>query len=179
MSRPLRAPRYAENASPSLVDIIVNKLHFFSYTEATKFYGDILPSLTPKEKALLGCNDRYFLLTGLLNRPDMMHPWRYDRAREVEANTDGYLDLWFREAGKAVDVDEPVPTPAGGKKHGELKPGDQVFAPDGKPCNVVATTQVWTDIPCSRVTFDDSYSVVVSDRHLWGLQRAIKHRVAP
>lgn len=101
MTRPLRAERYAIGASPTLLNIITERLHYFAFNEAMEFYAEAVPRLKPNELALLGCNDRFFLLTGMLNRPDMIHPWLYERARELEAHPDGHLDLWARGHGKS------------------------------------------------------------------------------
>jgi hypothetical protein len=101
VARTLRAERYAVGASPSLVDFIAGRLPYLSFSEAMAFYSEAIPRLRPAELALLGCNDRFFLLTGLLNRVDMIHPWQYERSREVEADPDGYLDLWARGHGKS------------------------------------------------------------------------------
>jgi hypothetical protein len=40
--------------------------------------------------------DRFYLAVFICNRHDMLHPWIYERCREVELNRDSHLDLWAR-----------------------------------------------------------------------------------
>ena len=49
---------------------------------------------------VLCLSDLYYLLVRVCRRVDMLNLWFFERVREVEANPDGYVDLWAREHGK-------------------------------------------------------------------------------
>ena len=94
----LRGQRYRNPSNEWLAKFIQEKLFTFDYEETAAWYAETARKLSPStgDLALLGCNDRYFLLTVLLGRQDAVHPWLFDRCREVERDPDGYIDLWAR-----------------------------------------------------------------------------------
>lgn len=75
------------------------------------------------------------------------------------------------QTGKALDVDTPVPTPAGWTRMGDLVAGDVVFGDEGAPCKVLAAHAVQFGRPCYRVEFSDGTSIVADDEHLWTVER--------
>lgn len=49
-------------------------------------------------------HDRFLLLTQVLNQVHCLHPWVYERCREVEAEPDDHLDLWARGHFKSTII---------------------------------------------------------------------------
>lgn len=105
----LRGQRYLAGANPDFVEIITKKLLYYDFDETVQLYDYInkcvnAGTLSVDDLALMGCNDRYFLLTALCQRKDALHPWLFDRCREVEASPDGHLDLWARYHYKSTII---------------------------------------------------------------------------
>jgi len=79
-------------------------------------------------------------------------------------------------AGKGQPLDEPVLTPLGWRKMGDLQVGDAVTSRDGSPTTVIGVFPQGKR-PVYRVTFNDGTSTRTDDSHLWAVRTgSMKHR---
>lgn len=100
----MKGERYIDDANRGLVGL-ASRIAYADMPTALRTYDALRAAgMRPNDTALLGCLDRFFLCVGVLGRRDMVHPWIYDRCREVEADPDGCLDLWAREHYKSAII---------------------------------------------------------------------------
>jgi replicative DNA helicase len=69
--------------------------------------------------------------------------------------------------GKALALDTLIATPAGWSSMGDLQVGAAVFDERGRPCRVVAVSEVFEDHDCYEVVFDDGAILVADAGHQW------------
>ena len=102
-------------------------------------------------------------------------PWQEQIIRDVFGIVDENGHRQFRTAyveipkknGKQLALDTPIPTPAGFTAMGDLKVGDTVFDENGKPCHVMAKSEVDDTEQAYKLTFRDGSSIIAGERHLW------------
>lgn len=80
--------------------------------------------------------------------------------------------LWLesRNAGKALSLDTPIPTPNGYTTMGELKVGDMVFNENGEPTKVIYVSDIFYNHKCYEVEFEDGEKIIADSEHLWDVQ---------
>lgn len=69
--------------------------------------------------------------------------------------------------GKALNINELLPSPNGWIKMGDIKVGDELYDKDGNICKVTYITPVMYGHKCYKMTFSDGTEVVCDAEHLW------------
>ena len=66
---------------------------------------------------------------------------------------------------KGLERSTLIPTPTGWTTMGDIQVGDELFAQDGSICKVTGKSQI-KNLPCYKITFDDTTTVVCDEEHL-------------
>ena len=77
-----------------------------SYKESLQYYDYIEndEANLQQNRCDLCVTEIFYLLTVICGRIDLAHPWLYERCQEVQAEPDGYLDLWSRGHYKSTCI---------------------------------------------------------------------------
>lgn len=75
-----------------------------------------------------------------------------------------------RKNGKALEINTPILTTNGWKKHGELKIGDYVFNGNGNPVKVIGVTDQYIG-DCYELKFSDGDRIISHSKHEWDTDR--------
>lgn len=123
-----------------------------SFVAALNIYREALndPNLDDYVLAQMALHDRFFLLTNVLNFSRVIFnladkpQWIYERCREVEADPDGYLDLWAREHFKSVIITFAGSIQECAKDsaiYQDLNPPDAYFRGEGQEITICILSQ--------------------------------------
>ena len=99
------------------------------------------------------------------NRPPLPHQII---AIEKLSGNDKFILADDMGLGKFLDNNTLIYTPLGTKKMGEIVVGDKVIGSNGKPYNVIGVFPQGKK-EMYKVTFNDGYSILSGDEHLWSV----------
>ena len=95
------------------------------------------------------------------------------RLLESAVNNQYTIGLYPRQQGKMVGLDTPIMTPDRGfVKNGDLKVGDQVFGPDGKPTTITGLSLQEFPEEQYLIEFDSGEQIKACGDHQWVVNEA-------
>lgn len=98
------------------------------------------------------------------HQPDVTSPWVIHGLLRKQHKM---MLVGGEGSGKALDINTEIRTTTGWKTMETIVVGDQVFGPDGLPCNVIATTGIMFGRPCYEIKFSTGESIIADANHQW------------
>lgn len=89
--------------------------------------------------------------------------------KKVGRRTQELILVLGRRSGKPISTDTPVLTASGWSTMGDLRIGDSVYGPDGKPTKIIEKSDVITDEDCYEVVFSNGEKITAGANHDWNV----------
>lgn len=178
--RPVESPPEAPKSTPKSTDLISDEAAAQPYA-APAFDEQAARTNPDKEVAARELCRRRLMPFVQRFRPKYLPGWvhkdicrRLERfVEKVEAGEEPRLLLMLPPRGGKQLADETlVPTPSGWRHHGDLKAGDEVFHPSGRPVRVLAVSKKTPSTV--KVTFSDGASYFCHENHEWTLYNRMR-----
>lgn len=84
--------------------------------------------------------------------------------------------LSARQSGKALHINEPIPTPSGWTTMGDVSVGDLVLDANGNPTQITGKSDIMYNHKCYRVSFSNNESIIADGEHLWEVTDEYVHK---
>src|SRR6185295_9686424 len=166
--------------SPSTLVVQLRKL----YNSWQTSLEQLPPSEQVRQQRLKIRTDLYYLLRYVMGRPDVEHPWMFQRILEIQNKPDGHLDLWSRDHRKSTIItyaltiqdilashgDEPI------AKWGGMEPTFGIFSHTRSIASEFVR-QIKTELQSNRVLIglfpDVLYDNAERDAPRWSVQNGL------
>lgn len=147
---------------------IKNNKYFFDIAEAQRwldFFNEVL-FFTEGDRAAL--KENFHLEFWQISIIANLVGWRFidENGLPCRRYRTGFIYL-PRKNGKALDLEEVVPTPDGWKKIKELEIGDKLYNPYGLVIKVKALHPIHKAEECFKITFSNDQTIICNGDHLW------------
>lgn len=112
--------------------------------------------------------ENFFHIVNLDHGQQLIQLYDYQKeALRVFATHNKCILNTSRQAGKALALDTPIPTPNGWTTMGAIKDSDILFDNNGNYTKVIKAWDVMYDRPCYEITFDNGEKIIADEDHLW------------
>jgi hypothetical protein len=128
----------------------------------------MIKELTKCKKDILYFAENYFTIVNLDRGKEKIKLYgAQKRVLKSMVKNNRVVLLSSRQAGKALALDTPIPTPNGWTTMGNLKDNDDIYDENGNVCKVLKAHDILHGRECYKVTFDNGEEIIADGDHLW------------
>lgn len=142
-----------------------------------EFTPDMVKSLKKSSNDIVHFAENFFYIVNLDRGKEIIKLYKAQkRVLKSLAKNNRVVLLSSRQAGKALDINTPIPTLNGYIKMGDLKDGDQIYDENGNICTILKAHEIYYNHDCYEITFDSGEKIIADKDHLWCTQTKKERR---